>query len=173
MLSYVMQAVLFIEDVNLLSHPAGWHALQPPPGSGSPWAAEATSAALLAAVRERGGGVAALAALRRGLRARTLHLVTQQCGHILLCRDAPLSCPKVVATAATYSAGSCLTLATLLAEWAPCTQLGYAYGAAAAVQARTAHHRRHAKRVTDLCPHGPHEGRMHPAVAHLQPCGAS
>jgi len=118
----------FIEDVNVLSHPAGWHALQPPPGSGSPWAAEATSAALLAAVRERGGGVAALAALRRGLRARTLHLVTQQCGHILLCRDAPLSCPKVVATAATHSAGSCLTLATLLAEWAPCTQLGYAWG---------------------------------------------
>jgi hypothetical protein len=69
--------------------------MQPPPDGSSPWAPEATPAALLAAVRERGGGVAALAALRRGLRARTLHLVTQQCGHTLLCRCAtklPQSC---------------------------------------------------------------------------------
>jgi hypothetical protein len=80
--------------------------MQPPPGGGSPWAAEATPAALLAAVRERGGGVAALAALRRGLRAGTLHLVTQQCGHILLCIISPLSCHKVVATAATRSVGA-------------------------------------------------------------------
>lgn len=35
--------------------------------------------ALLRAVREAGGGVAALAALRRGLRSGELHLVTQQC----------------------------------------------------------------------------------------------
>lgn len=38
-----------------------------------------TPGALLRAVRELGGGIAGLAALRRGLRAGYLHLVTQGC----------------------------------------------------------------------------------------------
>ena len=48
--------------------------------SGGPaWDPSLAPEALLRAVREAGGGVAALAALRRGLRSGLLHLVTQQC----------------------------------------------------------------------------------------------
>ena len=43
------------------------------------WGAVMTPDALLRAVRELGGGIAGLAALRRGLRAAYLHLVTQGC----------------------------------------------------------------------------------------------
>ena len=64
--------------------------------AGPAWDPALAPEALLHAVREAGGGVAALAALRRGLRAGELHLVTQQCAppspapphlHPLICMD--------------------------------------------------------------------------------------
>lgn len=69
-----------------VSNRAGWEAIQPSmraDASAVPaWDPSLAPEALLRAVREAGGGVAALAALRRGLRSGELHLVTQQCASL-------------------------------------------------------------------------------------------
>ncbi|KAK9834174.1 hypothetical protein WJX81_005346 [Elliptochloris bilobata] len=61
---------------------AGWDAIAPDMQAGKAavpaWDPTVASEALLRAVRELGGGIAGLAAMRRGLRSGELHLVTQQ-----------------------------------------------------------------------------------------------
>ena len=78
------------------------------------------------------------------------------------CADAPLSCPKVVATAASRLAGRCLMPVRDCSNRVGALHAaGVPHRAAAAVQGRTAQRRTHAERAMGLCPHGSCRGRAH------------